>query len=53
MGSEKKTEMTPEKAGQYWYNRGFRDKELQRRVAETVAKEELVDNNAEVCKVCD
>ena len=53
MSSEKKSEMTPEKAGQYWYNRGFRDKELQRRVAETVAKVELVDNNAEVCKVCD
>ena len=53
MSSEKKSEMTPEKAGQYWYNRGFRDKELQRRVAETLAKEELVDTNAEVCKVCD
>ena len=37
MSSEKKSEMTPEKAGQYWYNRGFRDKELQRRVAETLA----------------
>jgi|TARA_R110000796_G_scaffold251310_2_gene382386 hypothetical protein len=53
MQTEKTEKMTPEKAGQYWYNRGFRDKELHRRVAETLNNQELLDNNNEVCKVCD
>ena len=53
MASENTKKLTPQKVGQYWYNRGFRDKELQRRVADTLDRKELVDDNIEVCKVCD
>jgi uncharacterized protein (DUF2164 family) len=53
METEKTEKLTAQEAGQYWYNRGFRDKELQQRVAETLANEELIDDNSETCKTCD